>query len=216
MIQEYDGARIVDADGNAVGSVGETYVDDAGTVRFVEVKLGALFAKHKLIPTDDADLSDQGLRVPYTKDMIERSPDIPADADMLEGEVLDRVRVYYAGREDHDSDAGRGEAASVPAEETVESRETTPVSTGDQERGVREVGGLPLQPNQQAGEVRDLGHVVEVPIVEEVLVKQPVVKEIVRIRKRPTTEMTTATAEVRKENLEVDDPENVASTEDLR
>jgi len=43
-----------------------------------------------------------------------------------------------------------------------------------------------------------------VPIVEEELVKRPVVKEVLRIRKHSVSEGRTVSADVRKEEIEVD------------
>jgi len=51
--------------------------------------------------------------------------------------------------------------------------------------------------------VRDLGDVIEVPIVEEEIVKRPVVKEVLRIRKSSTSERQTVQDDVRKEDVEV-------------
>jgi uncharacterized protein (TIGR02271 family) len=52
-------------------------------------------------------------------------------------------------------------------------------------------------------QVRDLGDVIEVPIVEEEIVKRPVVKEVLRIRKSSTSEQQTVQDTVRKEDVEV-------------
>ncbi len=62
---------------------------------------------------------------------------------------------------------------------------------------------------QDRFQVRDLGDVIEVPIVEEELVKRPVVKEVLRIRKSSTSERQTVQGEVRKEEIEVDEEGNV-------
>jgi len=61
------------------------------------------------------------------------------------------------------------------------------------------------------GEVRDLGDVIEIPIVEEEVevIKRPVVKEVLRIRKRRVTEEHTVEADVREEHLVVKEtPDN--------
>ena len=73
-MEDYDGAQVLDADGNAVGTVDRTYVDDGGTAQMVDVKIGNLFAKHRLVPVDQAQATDDGLQVPYIKDGIEESP----------------------------------------------------------------------------------------------------------------------------------------------
>jgi hypothetical protein len=39
MMEDYDGTDVTDAAGERIGSVERSYVDDQGTVQFVEVKL---------------------------------------------------------------------------------------------------------------------------------------------------------------------------------
>jgi uncharacterized protein YrrD len=95
-MDDYDGARVLDADGNAVGTVDRTYIDDRGRAQMVAVKMGSLFAKHRLVPVDQAQVTGDGLQVPYIKDVIEESPDV-SSGDTVEGDVLDRVRSYYGG-----------------------------------------------------------------------------------------------------------------------
>lgn len=50
----------------------------------------------------------------------------------------------------------------------------------------------------------DKGDAVEIPIVEERVVKHPVVTEVLRVRKTPITERRTVEADVRKEDIEVE------------
>ncbi|MCA1594866.1 MAG: DUF2382 domain-containing protein, partial [Chloroflexi bacterium] len=52
--------------------------------------------------------------------------------------------------------------------------------------------------------VRDLGDVIEVPVVEEQLVRMPVVKEIIRIRKTRQTVRQVVDADLRKEDVIVE------------
>ncbi len=59
--------------------------------------------------------------------------------------------------------------------------------------------------SQQLGAIRDLGDVIEIPIVEEELVvtKRLVVKEVLRIRKRWVTTQRTIESTLRKEDIEI-------------
>src|SRR5947209_9466830 len=98
MTDGYDGADVIDASGDHVGKVGQTYVDDAGRPRYVSVKMDGLLPSHRLVPVDDAQLEDDGLHVSYVKDMIKESPSIHA-GESLEGDALGKVRDYYANDE---------------------------------------------------------------------------------------------------------------------
>jgi len=172
MIQDYDGAEVVDACGERIGIVERSYVDASEIVRFVEVMIGAFLPKHRLIPLDGAHISSGTLTVPYTKDMIVQSPDASSVSDTLEGELLEQVQAYYArGRESTDvATAGSSEqdVAVVPA--------------GD----VAVVPGEVIIPEPasdmawRAGEVRDRDDVMAIPIVEEEVVM--VKRRVLRVR----------------------------------
>jgi hypothetical protein len=96
MIQDYDGAEVVDAQGERIGTVGRSYVDDSGTTRFVEVTIGAFFPKHRLVPLAGAQMTSGRLVVPYTIDKVMESPDASPASDTLEGELLEQVQAHYA------------------------------------------------------------------------------------------------------------------------
>ncbi|MDQ2743278.1 MAG: PRC-barrel domain-containing protein [Chloroflexota bacterium] len=96
MIQDHDGTDIIGANGEKIGTVERTYDDAEGRPNLVEVKIGAIVHKHRLLPLANATPVDAGLRVPYTKSMVENSPDA-SDADgTLSGDLLQQVRSYYA------------------------------------------------------------------------------------------------------------------------
>lgn len=116
MIQDYDGASVIDAAGHEIGTVERSYVDDRGAVRFVEVKIGRLLAKHRLVPVQDVDETAAGLEVAYTKQVIEDSPDASSTEDILTGETLKRVRNYYAGTSPGGTRPGDQQAAALPPE----------------------------------------------------------------------------------------------------
>src|ERR671933_224850 len=95
MMQTYDGVDVVDVQGEPVGAVERSYVDGSGTVRLVEVMIGSFFPKYRLIPVANTQLTAGRLAVPYTKDMIVKSPDASPTRDTLEGELLEQVWAYF-------------------------------------------------------------------------------------------------------------------------
>ena len=208
MMEDYDGAHLLDADGNDLGTVERSYVDESGAVQFVSVKMGALFAKHRLVPVDQAQQTDQGLQVPYIKDVVEESPDV-SSGDLLEGDALEQVRSYYAG--DYGAAEGAtgdrepdGDTAARPVGETdreATSRTLQPESDSTGEEPPAAAGEAGSGP--PSTEVRDLGDVIEVPVVEEVMVKKPVVKEVLRVKKQDQVDRQTVSGEVRREQVEV-------------
>jgi hypothetical protein len=204
----YDDASVIDADGNSIGTVEETYIDANDIPRFVSVRTGTLFHKHYLVPLSGADMTDQGLQLPFTKDQIEGGPQVDP-GDTLAGDVLGRTRAYYTG-------AGGMEDATDAAD-TADDGETD----GDDDAGeVPRMEDIPLvagadgRTAEEMRQVRDLGDVVEIPIVEERLVRQPVIREVVRVRRSSSTVRQTVGADVRREDVEVDDPDGVLAGKD--
>jgi len=148
MIEDYNGATVVDAAGERIGTVARSYVNDDGMVQVISVKLGTLFAKHRLVPVDGLHPTDGALRLPYPKALIEDVPAVDAD-DALAGEALAQVRRHYAMLRD------------VPV---------APVRSGDDGAPPRGERSGPadddgMQPT--ATGIRDAGAVVEIPTVEE-------------------------------------------------
>jgi hypothetical protein len=218
---DFDGAEVMDSNGVSVGKVERTYIDDAGAPRYVEVKFGTLLPKHRLIPVAEAELRDDGLlAVPFDKDTIEGSPDAPT-SNTLEPAELQQIDSYYRGsgieddsKSEEESGPPGGEIAQ--AEEDEEQKQ----ASRDQFEVVDEsAGGLQVGDQVPAGmnaPVTDRGDVVEVPVLEEVLVKKTVVKEILRVKKTDIVEQETVEGDVQKEALEVDDPSGAVSDSGVR
>lgn len=206
MIQGYDGAALIDSAGEKVGSVERSYVDDRGAVQLVEVKTGGIFSKHRLVPADDVEQTDDGIVVPYDKATIERSPDASDVGDTLERDALDQVRAYYAGIGSED---GTGRPAAVPVQQSEDGADTE-----SEDAGSTSVGEASTEEWQRVSGVRDRGDVIEVPIVEEEIVKRPVVKEVLRVRKSQVADTETVSDQVRKEDIEVEHDDDIRVTGD--
>lgn len=96
MVPDYDGLEVEGLDGGCIGRVERTYLCDLLQIRFVEVRVGTVLPKHRLIPTSEVERTDDVLRVPYTKGTVLESPDVTELGDTLDGDVLAAVRDYYA------------------------------------------------------------------------------------------------------------------------
>jgi hypothetical protein len=202
-MQTYDGAEVVDAQGEPVGAVERSYVDDSGTGELVEVAIGSFFPTYRLVPVADAQLSDGRLAVPYTKDMIVESPDASLTDATVEGELLERVWAYYGPDRSSTAVAMAGSAVATGEDVTA-----APAGRA----GAREDTSEPVPDSAlRIGEVRDRGDVIEIPIVEDEVevVRRPVVKEVLRVRKVQVTEQKTIDTTVRKERIEVAQDDDV-------
>jgi len=214
MLEDYDGWEVVDKDGEKIGVVERSYVDDGGKIRFVEVKLRGLRAKHRLVPVEDVERSDGGLTLPFSKSVVEKSPDASSEHDTLGEATLGDVRAYYQKTREDSNPAATEPVAAIPVHDAQSESDGQSTSTqqahgaGGNVRGAVEQVREKLPGGNDAGrgdmgQVRDLGDVIEVPIVEEEIVKRPVVKEVLRIRKTSTSEQQMVDSDVHKENVDV-------------
>lgn len=195
MMQDYDGAAVFDAEGNKIGHVERTYVDSSRTPTYAEVKMGALFAKHRLVPLQNADSQDDGLHLPLSKSIIENSPDVSGLGDGVDADTLSRVDAYYGS-----GVGATGEADASGADAEGEGDNLPQATTADEDQALS-AGDAPAADGQDPTAVRDLGDVLEVPVVEEEIVKRPVVKEVVRVRKTSTTDTQTVEDDLRREDV---------------
>ncbi len=223
-MNDYDGAQVVDAGGEHIGTVDRTYVDDNETPRLIEVNMGGLLPKHRLVPIDQAEMTDDGLRVPYVKDMIEESPHV-GRSDSLKSDTLERVRSYYAsgdGIEDTAPDEAPASQEVVsqnavteevpavsPIAENSNRAPTPPVVTESN-------GDYDADSPMVTGQIRDLGDVIEVPVMEEILVKKTIVKEVLRIKKSELTQTQMVSGDIRREDIEVVSTEGVPISGDVK
>jgi hypothetical protein len=197
------GATLYDVGGNDIGKIEEIYKDDNGTPRYARIKIGTLLAKHRLVPIDAAQSTSDRITVPYSKDAIESAPDLPADVNPLSGMVAEDLRGYYAG-----TTMPASSRTSPPAATRAEDTATTePSATPGNARTVSgdEIPTASEGAGGSVGQVRDRGDVVEIPVVEERLVKQPVVTEVIRVQKNSVlAEEKTVSADLRKEDVQVE------------
>ncbi|MDQ2741956.1 MAG: PRC-barrel domain-containing protein [Chloroflexota bacterium] len=222
-MNDYDGAQVIDAGGDHIGTVDRTYVDNNETPRLIEVKMGGLLSKHRLIPVDQAEMTDDGIRVPYVKDMIEESPHI-GRSDSLEGDTLERVRSYYASGDGIENTA----PVEAPASQEVVSQDAVteevpavwPIAENSNRAPTPPVvtesnGDYDADSPMVNGQIRDLGDVIEVPVMEEILVKKTIVKEVLRIKKSELTETQLVSGDIRREDVEVVSTEGVPVSGDM-
>jgi hypothetical protein len=139
-LQDYDGADLLSGDGDKIGTVERSYVDGTGYARFVEVKIGTLLAKHRLVPTDGAQRLDTGLQVPFSKDVVEGSPDAKEAGDDVDSDFLRSVRAYYDGAVTDDEGTAAGADAG---ESTADDASTDGSPADDSQDGANRVAAIP-------------------------------------------------------------------------
>jgi sporulation protein YlmC with PRC-barrel domain len=74
------GSRVIGADGEEIGKVGQVYLSDStGEPEWVTVRTGLFGVKQTFVPLMNARRSGEEIRVPFDKDTIKDAPNIDLD-----------------------------------------------------------------------------------------------------------------------------------------
>jgi uncharacterized protein (TIGR02271 family) len=92
------GRDVYDESGDKIGSASEVYLDDqTGQPEWVTVKTGMFGTKESFVPIRDADLTDDGLRVPISKERVKDAPKIDTDGHLSPREEEELYQYYGMG-----------------------------------------------------------------------------------------------------------------------
>ncbi|MCF6506760.1 DUF2382 domain-containing protein [Blastococcus sp. MG754426] len=92
------GQDVYDTEGQKIGSASEVYLDDeTGQPEWVTVRTGLFGTKESFVPIRDANLTDDGLRVPVSKDRVKDAPKIDTDGHLSPQEEEELYRYYGLG-----------------------------------------------------------------------------------------------------------------------
>jgi uncharacterized protein (TIGR02271 family) len=108
------GQDVYDESGEKIGSAAEVYLDDeTGQPEWVTVRTGMFGTKESFVPIRDANLTDDGVRVPVSKGKVKAAPKIDTDGHLSPQEEQELYRYYGMGAgagmgSDMGSDTGMG------------------------------------------------------------------------------------------------------------
>lgn len=194
QIQDVIGNDVYDSEGQKIGSVGQVYLDDqTDRPEWATVQTGLFGTKESFVPLAEAQFSDDGLRVPYTKDRVKDAPKVDADQGHLSVEEEAELYRHYGLEQDTsrsdtglagggfagDRDAGDRDADA----EGVVGRDTSGPTTDDAMTRSEEQLKIGTE-SREAGKARLRKYVV----TEQQNVSVPVTREEVRIEREPITE----------------------------
>src|SRR5829696_8678568 len=92
------GQDVYDEAGQKIGSAAEVYLDDeTGQPEWVTVRTGLFGTKESFVPIRDADLTDDGVRVPISKAKVKDAPNIDTDGHLSPQEEQELYRYYGLG-----------------------------------------------------------------------------------------------------------------------
>jgi uncharacterized protein (TIGR02271 family) len=92
------GQDVYDEAGEKIGSASEVYLDDeTGQPEWVTVRTGLFGTKESFVPIRNADLTNDGVRVPVSKDRVKDAPKIDTDGHLSPQEEQELYTYYGMG-----------------------------------------------------------------------------------------------------------------------
>ena len=193
-VRRWQGATLVDADGDRVGTIDAIYVDDqSGEPEWALVNTGLFGTKSSFVPLAQASASGDHVQVPYEKQLVKDAPRIDTDQHLSEAEEQ-RLWTHYG------LDDGTGSATGTTAgytdaadrdgdgiydqvQDTAVGRDTSGPTTDDAMTRSEEELRVGTQ-TRERGRARLRKYVV----TEEQQVTVPVQREEVRVEREPITD----------------------------
>ena len=179
MTEAYDwqGRKVVDADGNKVGKVEEIYLDEvSGQPEWALVNTGLFGTKSHFVPLSGAAPAGEDVRVSFDADKVKSAPSIDPDGELSPAEEQELYSYYGVDYGDYGTEVAAEETGTVghdtsgPTTDDAMTRSEEEVAVGTRTR--------------EAGRVRLRKYVV----TEHVQQTVPVQREEVRLEREPITE----------------------------
>jgi uncharacterized protein (TIGR02271 family) len=124
------GQDVYDESGQKIGSAAEVYLDDeTGQPEWVTVRTGLFGTKESFVPIRNADLTDEGVRVPVSKEQVKDAPKIDTDGHLSPQEEEELYRYYGMG-------------GGTDTSQTVTTTETTTGMAGTGTAGTETTTGM--------------------------------------------------------------------------
>ena len=199
------GQDVYDESGEKIGSAAEVYLDDeTGQPEWVTVRTGLFGTKESFVPIRNADLTDDGVRVPVSKTQVKDAPKIDTDGHLSPEEEQELYRYYGMGggmgteaddrdHPDHRDDrhGRRGHAQRRRRTETrgTVGHDTSGPTTDDAMTRSEERLNVGTR-SEEVGRARLRKYVVTENVTESV----PVTREEVRVEREPITDANVGNA----------------------
>ena len=190
------GQDVYDEAGEKIGSASEVYLDDeTGQPEWVTVRTGLFGTKESFVPIRDADLTNDGIRVPVSKDRVKDAPKIDTDGHLSPAEEEELYRYYGYG-------TGTTTGYETP---TTTTESTTGMATSGMTTGTTDTTGY-----DERGTV---GHDTSGPTTDNAMTRSEERLNVgtretevgrARLRKYVVTENVTETVPVTREEVRVE------------
>jgi len=188
------GQTLYSSDNEKIGKIGQVFLDDdTDRPEFLTVNTGLFGMNESFVPAADVAVTEDGVRVPFTKDQVKDAPNVDVDSGHLdqseERRLYDHYGMTYSERS---SDSGLPQSGTGLATGTTDTTDTTGTAgTTDTFTSESSAGHDTSGPNTDEAMTRS----------EERLDVGTTSQEAgrARLRKYVTTEEETVTVPVKKE-----------------
>ena len=190
------GQDVYDQSGEKIGSAAEVYLDDeTGQPEWVTVRTGLFGTKESFVPIRDADLTDDGVRVPVSKEQVKDAPKIDTDGH-LSPEEEQQLYTYYG--------IGTGVGTGIGTD-TTRTTDTTTTSRTDRDLDTDRTRGVDTR--------AAVGHDTSGPTTDNAMTRSEEQLNVgtrseevgrARLRKYVVTENVTETVPVSREEVRVE------------
>ena len=192
------GTTVYGSDGEKIGRAGQAYVDDqSGQPEWVTVNTGLFGTKETFVPLQGAELSGDGLTVPFTKDHVKDAPNVDPENGHLDESEEQRLFAHYelggggyatngqrgTGDGLTDTTAGTAGTESTEGVEHAVGHDTSGPTTDEAMTRSEEQLRVGTE-SREAGRARLRKYVV----TEQQNVQVPVTREEVKIEREPITD----------------------------
>jgi uncharacterized protein (TIGR02271 family) len=187
QVRDIIGQPVMSTDGDKLGKAGQVFLDDqTNKPEWVTVNTGLFGSKETFVPLAEAQLSGDGVTVPYTKDQLKDAPTVDVDGGHLDqDEEAALYRHYGLDYSESRSDSGLAEGGTGYGDTDRGSvgHDTSRTSTDDAMTRSEERVRAGTE-RVETGKAR-LRKYVE---TEQQQVSVPVTKEKVRLETEPITD----------------------------
>ncbi len=192
QLQQVIGSDAIGPDGSKIGTIGQVYLDNAtGQPEWATVKTGLFGSNESFVPLSQAEVSGDGVRLPYDKDRVKGAPNIASDRELSETEEQELYTYYGLGGTYETGTVDTGyETGTVETGTTTGLADTGTVGydtsgpTTDDAMTRSEERVRAGTEKVEAGRARLRKYVV----TEQQQVSVPVTREEVRVEREPITE----------------------------
>lgn len=232
MVPQLVGRQAYDRDGQKIGKVGQVFVDDRdGRPLWATVNTGMFGTTESFVPLASADVTDRDLTVAVTKDAVKHAPQVDHGGEHISDDEQGRLYRHYAGAGHEQASAGEDGRGTDAGQSMTRSEERLRVGTESAATGSVRLRKYVVTEEQQvtvpvrheevrlertpigdgertgAATIGDDEQEVTLHAERPVVDTQTEAVERVRLGTETVTEQETVSGTVRKEQIEVDDPQ---------